>query len=555
MNSEIEKVSRFTFDAVFFLAIGISAFLLIILLSAIGVILTKNKRANHKGIAVFKINAKHKWVMRSSSSSLSKTMRFDLGKQALTQQKFYTIEEFLSYFDDSTASEIDNIIKSSVVKKRFSFSGVLKHSHKHLFKHEITNKVIGFNPSAVDIKITITGKNYDESFYVMVKWINKNVSIRKKSKITTFSSINELNFNKNSKFTALICVQPHASYTATQNNEEYLNDLFSFFDLDPKKWIAIHEKGLIYLINSNIYSSCGLKFRLLKLKRTYKRIEGVVNIVGLVQSLGIGYLDTKSIINNPSSLKHFGIYLIANKLNNSLIMGKDVQTNLDKTKEDLEEFSVKLVDFEDKIHAGNYIKDIAPVYENGQKIDSMFVSLAKLPGINLDDVTTFLKLKQYEHDFELSLAKFHLNSSVLGYENIINIGENTFLNNVELLNKQYTTYILRPSIQHNFQNIEKIFDLKTDLKCKLGLYINYLDIDVLHTITRFDIDKFIISASLSQKIVSNVDTFLKLVNFVAFVKQNPNAIVIWENLPQQLNSYYFDKLNIKYTYKNRYFID
>ncbi|BBG40908.1 hypothetical protein MCAL106L_0478 [Mycoplasmopsis californica] len=513
----------------------------------------RHKKTAYHGMSIFKINVKEKWAIRVSPIKLSFYHSIDHGKHALSENKFYHIEEFLSYFDNNSASEIRNVLQSNVTNKRFRFLATLNRKHTNTSIQSFLNHLINLEVDNSPLNVRIIGKNSDDSFYITINWRNNFHDSKIFANKIECHDINEIIEFRKFKYLGVIAIKTRVKNIGKHVSDNEIKQVYEILNLNKNKWKYIHENEIIYLINPFIKNNLALKTIMKKLHKKVIEITPLLPFNDLVKKIVFSY--TKP-ANNQSDIEYIQTLAKYLLVNDDITFGQkhsshDHIGSLDKAKLDL--FKVKLVDFESKIHASSFIKNDAVVSELSQKPTNMSVALAKVAGINQDDINKFKFLHQYNLELDEALVKYHLDSIQTDKELFIHTTDLCLFKNVDTFSKYSANYILHTYDNENdFDIIQKLLQIIETQKAKIGLYITDISTRLIQFLHSNKIDKFIISSKLASQITTNTDVFLQILHFSQFLRKNSNATILWENVPEKINSYYAKKLNIKYTYKNQY---
>ncbi|MBU4690099.1 hypothetical protein KQ874_00045 [Mycoplasma sp. ES3157-GEN-MYC] len=514
-------------------------------------VLVKSKKASDEGLLIIKINTKQKWAMRLTPISLSSCLTFDTGADTMLPNKFYKINWFLSHFDSVTRVELENILQKMPDSKRYSVKGYLNHELTKNTINNLTLKNFGIKIDEIPLRIKISGDS-DNNYYVSISWrILKEVDTKTALNLNICNIEQLIGLNQNNLISfALI---PNINLFQKGPSKLQWIKICNLLKIRASKTELIHYEGVLYFVNAKT-NSHSFDRRAKKFNKVVASIVKDLKFNGLVDYAAV--VASKK-INNNKELENF-IYKAKFLLHNQMNTDRDksyLSWNIDDSRDqELEEFKVKIKDYESKISTASFIKEVSQVLNvSNNKKTSLQVIYGKMAGVNNDDINFYNKFLYYSMLYTFSANKYLIDASETGTSLLLHTTDLVLSENLDKLARAYTLFILHPhSNSFDLNIIDNILKKIPKKTMKIGLYIEEITPKLLNYIETGTIHNFVISSSLSQKFATNIETYLKLLNLTKTTAQIENTRVLWENLPENTQQYHKDKLKIKYSYVNKY---
>lgn len=529
--------------------------LLVLFFVFIALVLIKIKRINYEGFCIFRIHPDKKWVMRLTDINLSTILSFDLGAKTLAKNKFYSIDKFLDYFSNESKIKISDILENGDHKRKYKLTAHLNVAtpNKIFWNHFFKNSSIKYQN--VPLRIRISNRLKDDTHILQ---IYSRLPISRE--FTNIKQLQQLKFQdivkkfSDQKFISII-ISPHFNYIKQGLDNVKLSYLLNLLRLNPKNWtICIHE-DLIYIFCTKKLSN--FKFKMLENKLAHRILRNRKNCFfnPLIKDAA---LISSQPLNSPSEWENYTnmcVYSVSGLAKHIVINTLFYRSHHQINKADFDNFKVKFIDFKNKIQTSSFIKETAPIKDI--KIDQNTensVLLSKLLGFTNSDIEQFKKIENYNLIYTQAINKFEIDTIQDKNHYLIHTTENALLKSYDTFLRPNTTYIIHANnSEFDLNSLSLIDDRFKQIKNSyLGLYIEKISDDLTLFVQSNQIKTFIISGKLSEKLSTNSQEYVKFVNLIDIINRIPKSTVIWENLPDNLDSDVIESLNINFSYKNKY---
>ncbi|ENY70017.1 Hypothetical protein, perdicted transmembrane protein [Mycoplasmopsis bovigenitalium 51080] len=504
-----------------------------------GIIMHVISLKSNRFIAVFKLDSKEKWVMKVSEDNLSSSLSLNFSTQKVSKNKFYKINDFLSLFDKKTASDIQKIIEENKFQKRYSLTGALNPSKKE----KLIRSLLFIKKIKKDkLFIRIYGKNDDNSFYISLSAYEQ---IKKKSQnydiLTDANAI--LKTTAKNSFQSIVFPLKLTNVSPMSESSQ-IDKFIQILNLDQTKWIKLKYGALMFLIYKEAFSG----FSINKIK---EKISNYNNSFEKALQFSPVIFVTSTY---PNSLENFNkIYHFSlNKLSNSNEQSHFI-INVDNLDIEQQNFSIKIEDFNKKIKSSSFINEFSQIkkLKNDSLPSSSSIVLGKVAGIDSDDLNLVLNFDFYKSEFFHKINLFQYSLDNKSKKILLHTTEYNLWKYNSEYNLDNVLFIIRPHAKYlDIALLNKV--LITNPKLNIGIYVNEITPKLIEFILRSKIKYFVIASNLTQNINEETDKFIHLFNFVSNISKKNKPIIIWENLPKNINNEQIERLNINYNYNNQY---
>lgn len=514
--------------------------LLILLFLSCLIIWKKTQIINNNGFLLFKINTQDKWVVKIDSIKHLSISSFDSGSYAMIQNKFYKISYFLKHFSIDTANKIQNILN-------------LDNNYAQIFQGNLNpdiSKSIGLNNylnfKKIPVSLNISTKN-NNIVYLSLSWkINTQVeNVQNKLKII---NINELiAFNNN--YIGVISLMPNLEHENNSINKVFYN-ISKTFNIDIKNTKYIFHDNVYYLIQN--FNS---KHKLKKFVNQKLKIVKYLNKNNFINPhvLNSILVSSKTIYSQKELIDfHWKCKYLLHNSQKLKINFLDLQKNSIQQNK-LNDYKIQFNYFIDKIETNSFIRESSTIniLNSNNKINRQII-LGKIAGMEQIDIDSFNNISSLSIKYLQNLNQYLIDSTPNNMPIMLHTTDYILYKNIENWKNKNILFIIKPQFnKFNFNLIKQIL-MNNNENNKIGLYITEINPKIKSFIEQGLINSFVISSKLSKNITKDTEIYLKLYDLMQTISQLKKYKVFWENLPDNIESYYLKKLNIKLTYKNNY---
>ncbi|WP_260359872.1 MHO_4530 family protein [Mycoplasma sp. HS2188] len=540
------KINAYIDSKILFISLFIFIFVMAIVAISLYYIFAKNKKNNNRGFVIFKYHIKNRSLIRITSVQKNSGLSFDYGNDVILKNKFYKINTLYFHLSESVVSQINKILVEQQPDVNLTLNSLLKKSTQNN----------NHDKKKINSCIKLVRYGNSDEFIITIHWKKSELKPISRKQNNYVANVQELLRDNKTKLISFVAINPQRTVNEPQNNTIW-DKLLKLFGIRSREVKFLFWEGILFLVFDSIKSPSKLKtiekFILKRINKLSDNLE--FNSLAKTATLVSGLW--------PQDLKNLTDYLMQSKYallkstKQNLIVNTFLTPNQNTIDTDkFNEFIVKNTDFEQKIDIGSFVKEYTPILDVSEKnsTENYSVSLAKIAGINFDDVDFLNQIDFIKNKYDLASLKYQIDTS----ENTVNLliitSDSVLLNDFEKFARPNTLFILRhQSFDFNFNDIEAILEQVAQYEnINIGLYVDHINSKLKEYITQDKIKHYVISAKLTEKILNDTETFLKLVDFTKTIKNFDNVNIYWENLPKDIDHYYIEKLGIEYIYNNKY---
>lgn len=543
-------MNNFNYVLALFIVLGIIFFLIsLIFIFLYTKVKTKNYTDN-SGLIVVNIDWKNKKIIRETNNFLSKNLPWDIGKNKLKKNIFTNVENFLNVINEKHK---ENIVKyfNNPTKNRYNINFNFVESLEILKNLKKINSDFNLKNFSLLLKIY---KISDNNFWCTIHYHN-NILNNKNYELNKLEDIKDLK-NLNSRFFSSLVVNINENILDIENNYE-LNQIYfnilSFLKISSRKVILTkYENILLIIFNRNT---------LLSLKETSRKLIKKLNHLNS-KFIFNEYIESVSIIEenkffNNNDVNNFisKICFLNANLSNSLTNKNYFYWGINdyEFKKEFDEFNIKIDEFEKRNKNEDFISEIIPINiinKSNKHISNLKLLKIHLNSFNKNDFNFFKNVPYLKNRYEYSWVKYLLQNINKNDVTLIK-SSNLDFSKFEFDNTSNLTFLIA-NVEKDF-NIKKIYKIINELsknEIGIGLYLNEISnrmINFIKTTKLFNL--IMIGNNLSKNLTSNSETYLRLLNLRNGISKNIE--IIYENLPNNIDPYIIEKLDIKYTVNNK----
>lgn len=506
---------------------------------------------NTNGLIIFKIDPSRKSVMRISSQSLSGSLNFDDPVYGMELNSIVNLDDFIKYFDDKKQKIVHNYLLSKDFTQ--SLNVYTKLTSNNFLQSEL---YLNFKKLRIDIKnkeflVKFYPSQKERKYYCTIHW---NTSPRSQytsnfSKIKESSDLLKLPYNYYLSYAFTI---DDYFYNKNLNSNE-TNQIIKAFKLSKYQGSIYYKHGILQLIvGTNFY---GHYLKLLKraiktveYQNKYRHANPFFNNVALISFTKLEKEKDIELLNNKAK------FLLYNLDNNNTSKNYNFWFyNDNKFSAEFNDFIDKLTYFESKNLAQDFIKETYYVkkYSNDANTN-IKVLKCRVSGFSNEEINFFKNIGWFKLNYTSIWNQYLLQNEKSTDRVLIPTNEADFKHLVNYT-RPNTTLVLVPSqtdYNYNFitNGLNTLWRPKINEGISIGLYIDDLNERIFNLIQLEGISTYIISKSICKYIVENNEIFLKLQVLIQKIHKDENTLVIFENLPKNIEDIIVKKLNIKYYY-------
>ncbi|WP_406616847.1 MHO_4530 family protein [Mycoplasmopsis adleri] len=506
---------------------------------------------NTNGLIIFKIDPSRKSVMRISSQSLSGSLNFDDPVYGMELNSIVNLDDFIKYFDDKKQKIVHNYLLSKDFTQ--SLNVYTKLTSNNFLQSEL---YLNFKKLRIDIKnkeflVKFYPSQKERKYYCTIHW---NTSPRSQytsnfSKIKESSDLLKLPYNYYLSYAFTI---DDYFYNKNLNSNE-TNQIIKAFKLSKYQGSIYYKHGILQLIvGTNFY---GHYLKLLKraiktveYQNKYRHANPFFNNVALISFTKLEKEKDIELLNNKAK------FLLYNLENNNTSKNYNFWFyNDNKFSAEFNDFIDKLTYFESKNLAQDFIKETYYVkkYSNDANTN-IKVLKCRVSGFSNEEMNFFKNIGWFKLNYTSIWNQYLLQNEKSTDRVLIPTNEADFKHLVNYT-RPNTTLVLVPSqtdYNYNFitNGLNTLWRPKINEGISIGLYIDDLNERIFNLIQLEGISTYIISKSICKYIVENNEIFLKLQVLIQKIHKDENTLVIFENLPKNIEDIIVKKLNIKYYY-------
>ncbi|MBT1369651.1 hypothetical protein FCM46_00470 [Mycoplasma bovis] len=507
---------------------------------------------NTNGVIFFKINLEKKNVIRLSSNTLSGLSSFDDDKVGIKNNQTVDIGEFLSFFAPKSRDKISKYIFKEKISSRYNLFCSLnleKYANSSINK---SYKYFDINLVKKQFLVKLYPSADKKFIYCNIYW-SFTPNYNEKNMFNALSSDNDL-LKLPNKFYLSYALTINQFYLQNGLSNSDINHTISMMNLLKHSGWYYFKDGILHLI-------IGVNSHLLLKKFTKDAIK-MVNKVNSLNSFN-PFFNNCSLLSfkmptDKSQVYEYDIkakYLL-HHLDNNILNTKYYQWFLDSNEhnEHFSEFKTKLESFENKNNLVEYAKD--PVYVLNYKDDSQAnirILKSRVLGFSNNDVNFFKNVPWYRYLYN-NLWTENLLSTEVNSDDFVIVETNDI--NFEKLSPLLSDKTILMFKYHyrdfNYELASKLLNHigndKNLKKLSIGLYIDNLDEKLFNFSDFANINTFVFSKNICENILNNAETYLKLQVFVQKIISMKKYLIIYENIPKNLENIVVQRLKIKYFY-------
>ncbi|UUD34736.1 hypothetical protein NPA07_02840 [Mycoplasmopsis caviae] len=533
--------------------IGISIAVACIILASIFIVifvyLNYIKRVKTNGLAIFKLDFNQRKIIRLSQKNISGSLNFDSKKQGLSPNQYVDFDTFLSYFDDESKNNlIEYLSNNSGNDRRFNI--YCKMSSKGFKNHQDFSGLKLLNIKMTNEKILLKFFPIaNNEYYITIHWNAK--PRRNASSVFQFVKKPEELFNALNKGKYILAYALGINEFLYNNiiNKSDIEDILKIFKLNNMFGYYYVKNGLILLI-FEANSKFSLNYYTKKAHKRLKFIHERKIINPFFNSFSFISSNSFKDINDVDELVTKAKYLIQH-LNNKRKFEKYSTWLIDDLTHDkhYQEFKTLMLDYEKKNELQQYIKESIPIilYKDNRE-SKVSILKNRIVGYSDQDAEFFNNVSWNRLIYTSRWNKY-LMENCEEDENIILITNEYDLVNLNNYNRPKTTLLIK-SLQNGF-NYSLINNAFNNLNegVNLGLYIEKINDRLINYVNIGNIKVFVISEKICKDIEKDQILYIKLLNFVKTISTIKNHVIIYQNLPSDLDQLMVEKLNVQYICK------
>ncbi|CBH40551.1 Conserved hypothetical protein [Mycoplasmopsis agalactiae] len=507
---------------------------------------------NTNGVIFFKINLEKNNVIRLSSDNLSGLASFDDDKIGIKRNQTVDLSDFLSYFAPKSREKLAKYIFKEKLTSRYNLycnlniekyaNSTINKSYKHFNIHLGKKQfLVKLYPSA------------DKKFiYCNIYW-NFTPDYSDKNMFNALSEEYDI-LKLPNKYYLSYALTVNEFYLQNGLNNSEISHIIKMMDLTKHAGWHYFKDGILHLI-------IGTNSLLLLNKFTKNAIKKV-NKVNLLNSFN-PFFNSCALLSfkMPSEKEEITEYDIKAKyllhhLDNNILNYKYYNWFYDNDShlEHYSEFKTKLEAFETKNTLMEYAKDPIYVlnYNDGAQSNIRFLK-SHILGFTNKDMDFFKNVPWHKFLYN-NLWLEHLLSSETNSEDYVIVETNNInLDKVTKYLNENTILMLKYHYRDfNYELLSKLLNQlgndKNLKKLSIGLYIDNLDEKLFNFIDFANINTFIFSKEICENVLKNAETYLKLQVFVQKISSMKKYLIIYENIPKNLENIVVQRLKIKYFY-------
>lgn len=542
---KLDNISTWTIISYVLIALAIIA--LIGNLIYIAIVIYRTKKINTNGLLIFKLDLDNNTAIRLSDKKLSGSINFDSITDGMTKNQYIELNDFLNYFDDASKQNIRKYLTSKPTKSINIFSSLNTRGLSRTLIHKDFKRLgIMYHKNKFLVKF-YPGENIKD-VYCTIHWILK--PNRVSSNVFKLIANDKDYLSMNEKYYVSLALNVSEYYYTKKLNEADLDDILKIFELDDKAGYYYLKDGILQIILAT-----NSEYSLEKMSYALKDRMEFLNQRNLISPYFTNYailsykkLETSKELQEQNDRVKYLIHHLANNKNRykygHWLLGENV-----KHEKHFKEFQMVMRDYENKNEVQNFSLEISPVRSySTNRITNVKIIKNRVVGFKEREINFFDNIAWYKIIYTNTWNKYILENSNSKDTIIVETCESD-LQNLGSYKRPNTIFMLKSkNLGFNFKLISRMLQNIETANCGVGLYIDDINDRVFNYITIGTITIFIVAKELIANVEKEPANYIKLCNLIDRIKQIPNAKIIFENVPNNLDSDIIKRLNIRYYY-------
>ncbi|MBZ4212493.1 hypothetical protein LAD74_00575 [Mycoplasma sp. U97] len=508
---------------------------------------------NTNGILFFKINPNSGSVVRLSDKKISGSLNFDDSSVGIEIDETINFENFINYFHKESHDKIREYIFSKKFEQRFSISTRLNFDMISGTDTYKSLKDVNFNIDKKEFLVKFYPSVDKKAFFCSIHWNINSIQTKYNPFIMLQGSMDLLKLPNYYYLSFALSIDEY--FLTHKLYNEDIRQIIKILNLNRHSGWAYLKKGILHIM---------IGFNSL---RSLKKAENCWNkkIASLIKYNSLNrYFNNIALIsfelpknsNDIKVLNNKARYLVHNLENGNSFdkYGSWFIDNMDHSS-DFVEYTNKVAEFFNKNTMQEYAKEPFYVKEYGNNNNTNIKYLKnRILGFTNHDMEFFMQLPWYKFVYTNIWNKYLITSEENNNDLIMIETNNLDFKNLTSYTRKNTVAIVKPT-KNNFNYdlinslLSTVENYKYDNKFpNIGFYIEELDQNIFNYVHSRKINTFIISKDICSKILIDSEIYLKLQTFVEKINNFKRALIIYENLPENLEDIMVEKLMVKYYY-------